>query len=115
MRDGGTFSVSESTHVVRRMFEDGGVVNQDSAFESSSAESTASVGSTNAMIEKQSKLNEDIKKASETSAENSGKILEELQSQTGLLNQIKNKPDGSREVIHAIDSLRSNISKANAN
>jgi hypothetical protein len=114
MRDGGTFSVSESTHVVRRMFEDGGVVDQEGAFESSSATSTASAGSTNAMIEKQSKLNEDIKKASETSAENSGKILEELQSQTGLLNQIKNKPDGSREVIHAIDSLRSNISKANA-
>lgn len=114
MRDGGTFSVSESTHVVRRMFEDGGVVDQEGAFESSSAKSTASAGSTNAMIEKQSKLNEDIKKASETSAENSGKIFEELQAQTGLLNQIKNKPDGSREVIHAIDSLRSNISKANA-
>jgi hypothetical protein len=114
MRDGGTFSVSESTHVVRRMFEEGGVVDQEGAFESSSATSTASAGSTNAMIEKQSKLNEDIKKASETSAENSGKIFEELQAQTGLLNQIKNKPDGSREVIHAIDSLRSNISKANA-
>jgi hypothetical protein len=114
MRDGGTFSVSESTHVVRRMFEEGGVVNQDGAFESATATSTSSTNSTNAMIEKQSKLNEDIKKASETSAENSGKILEELQSQTGLLNQIKNKPDGYREVIHAIDSLRSNISKANA-
>jgi hypothetical protein len=114
MRDGGAFSIAESTHVVRRMFEDGGIVDQEGAYASSSATSTASAGDTNAMIEKQSKLNEDIKKASETSAENSGKILEELQSQTGVLNQIKNKPDGSREVIHAIDALRNNISKANA-
>lgn len=114
MHDGGAFSISESTHVVRRMFEDGGIVDQEGAYASSSATSTASADNTNAMIEKQSKLNEDIKKASETSAENSGKILSELEEQTGLLKQIKNKPDGSREIIHAIDSLRNNISKANA-
>lgn len=114
MRDGGAFSIGESTHVVRRMFEDGGIVDQEGAYASSSATSTASADSTNAMIEKQSKLNEDIKKASETSAENSGKIFDELQSQTGLLRQIKDKPNDSREILHAIDNLRNNINKANA-
>jgi len=114
MRDGGAFSVSDSNHIARRMFESGGIVDQEGAYAESTATSTASTGDTNAMIEKQSKLNEDIKKASEKSAENSGKILDELKGQTGLLQQIKNKPDGTSQVLHAIDSLRNNMIKANA-
>lgn len=114
MRDGGAFSLTESTHVVRRMFEDGGVIDQEGAFETSSSSTKASADNTNAMIEKQSQINEAIKKAGEKTADNSEKILAELEKHSGLLNDIKNKPDGSREVLHAIDTLRNNISKANA-
>jgi hypothetical protein len=114
MRNGGTLMVSETGYAAGRMFQDGGVIDQEGAYAESSASSMASTGETNAMIEKQSKLNEDIKKASEKTAENSDKILNELKNHTGLLNAIKNKPDSSGSILNAIERLRDAAAKANA-
>lgn len=110
---GGMFNIAAANAYQNRMYAEGGVIGYESG-DTSGISDDGTTAQSQAVIEENKRIQEEMKKYQERTANGVDELVKIVKGHTGLLTDIKNKDTGANTILHAIDRLKSNIIKASA-